>query len=268
MTVETLHHKDTPTISIAMPVFNAGKYLNDAVKSIINQTFKDWELILIDDGSTDNSVEVIREIKDDRIIILQDGKNEGLAKRLNQAIDIARGDYFARMDGDDIAVECRLEKQIKFLKDNPGIDLLSTRAYKINEENDIVGELPFDQTHRKLTRYIWRSIYMPHPTWLGKTEWFRRFKYKLPASYLSEDQELLLRASKTSKYACLDEFLLLYRVKTNIDFKRQLLTYYSILKFQTTYFIKTEQYLLPLVLASFTVRCIKTIRALVLQSVK
>src|SRR5450830_847145 len=91
-----------PLVTVAMPVYNAGKYLRLAVLSIVKQTFTDWEMLVIDDGSTDNAFDSIADIKDDRIRILRDGTNKGLAARLNEAIDLARGQYFARMDQDDV----------------------------------------------------------------------------------------------------------------------------------------------------------------------
>jgi len=89
---------NAPLITVAMPIFNAGSYLRLAVLSIVRQTFADWELLIIDDGSTDNALQDIADIRDHRIRILRDGENKGLAARLNEAIDLARGRYFARMD--------------------------------------------------------------------------------------------------------------------------------------------------------------------------
>ena len=87
-----------PLVTVAMPIFNAGSYLRLAVLSIVRQTFADWELLIIDDGSTDNALQDIADIRDHRIRILRDGENKGLAARLNEAIDLACGSYFACMD--------------------------------------------------------------------------------------------------------------------------------------------------------------------------
>ncbi|HQS38498.1 MAG TPA: glycosyltransferase family A protein, partial [Methylotenera sp.] len=83
-----------PMITVAMPVYNAGKHLRLAVLSIVKQTFTNWEMLIIDDGSTDNAFELISDIHDERIVILKDGSNKGLAARLNEAMDLARGEYF------------------------------------------------------------------------------------------------------------------------------------------------------------------------------
>ena len=99
-----------PLITVAMPIYNAGEYLPDAVNSIIAQTYTNWELFIIDDGSTDNAINSVESINDARIKILNDGLNKGLAARLNQAIDLAKGQYFARMDQDDISMPERHQK--------------------------------------------------------------------------------------------------------------------------------------------------------------
>ena len=95
--------ESSPLITVGMPIYNAGEVLRPAVLSIINQSYFNWELIIIDDGSTDNSLEYIQDILDPRIKIVNDGLNKGLAARLNEIMDLGRGVYFARMDQDDIS---------------------------------------------------------------------------------------------------------------------------------------------------------------------
>src|SRR5690606_319822 len=111
-----------------MPVFNGGPLLRVALASIVAQTFEDWELMLIDDGSTDGAVAALPQPLDARIRVLSDGTNQGLAARLNQAIAMARGPYFARMDQDDVAHPERLERQLRYMQDNPATDLLGTKC--------------------------------------------------------------------------------------------------------------------------------------------
>ena len=108
-----------PLVSILMPVYNSEKYLREAIKSILNQTFTNFELIIINDGSTDNSLKIIKSFKDNRIKIIKNKGNLGLIKTLNKGIDLAQGKYIARMDADDIAMPKRLEKQIAFFNENP-----------------------------------------------------------------------------------------------------------------------------------------------------
>src|SRR3972149_9031916 len=112
-----------PLVTVAMPIYNAGKDLRLAVFSIVRQTFTDWELLIIDDGSTDDAIDSISDINDGRIHIVQDGLNKGLAARLNQAIDMAHGQYFARMDQDDVSYPDRFSKQLDALRQDDSLDL-------------------------------------------------------------------------------------------------------------------------------------------------
>ena len=105
---------NTPAVSVIMPVYNADKFLNQAIHSILNQTFTDLEFIIINDGSEDKSKEIIKGYQDSRIIYLENTRNEGLVPSLNKGISAAKGKYIARMDADDIALESRLQMQIDF----------------------------------------------------------------------------------------------------------------------------------------------------------
>ena len=103
-------------VSIGMPVYNCAATVAQAIRSILNQTFEDWELLIVDDGSTDDTLKVIASFKDPRIIVSKGERNEGLPARLNDCVRRARGKYFARMDGDDIAYPERLRKQLEYLR--------------------------------------------------------------------------------------------------------------------------------------------------------
>jgi len=199
-----------PVVSIVLPVYNAGALLSQALASIFRQSFQEWELILIDDGSTDGCMAGF-SVPDARVRVVQDGRNVGLAARLNQGIDLARGRYLARMDQDDIAYPERLEIQVKFLEEHSDIDLVATRAMLFRNDGSVIGLYPFRQTHDEICAAPWRGFFLPHPTWMGKIEWFRRYRYLIPEYVRAEDQELLLRSYRASRFACLPEVLLGYR---------------------------------------------------------
>jgi glycosyltransferase involved in cell wall biosynthesis len=253
------HTETLPLITVAMPVYNAGEYLVDAVNSIIAQTYTNWELFIIDDGSTDNAIDSIKLIKDKRIKILKDALNKGLAARLNQAIDLAQGQYFARMDQDDISMPERFKLQIDTLEANSNLDLVATRALTINSKNQIVGQLPFVSTHQQICAKPWLGFYMPHPTWMGKIEWFKKHRYALPAPYFSEDQELLLRTYKVSKFKCLDQVLLHYRVRDKINLLKAFKTRWAILKCQLKTFNLSEIVFIGLAMIVFVLKVLKDI---------
>lgn len=223
-----------------MPVYNAGKYLPIALTSIINQTYLHWELIVIDDGSSDGCCNDIVALNDSRIKLIQDGVNKGLGARLNQAIDLANGCYFARMDHDDIAFPQRLARQVAFLQENHEIDLVSSRALTF-VGSELHGQLPFRGVHESICAKPWSGFYMPHPTWMGKIEWFRNYRYHVPEVKLAEDQELLLRSYPNSKFASISEPLLAYKLRSGISIKRNLRARTSLLCVQLKFFSKRYQ---------------------------
>lgn len=246
-----------PLITIGMPIYNAGDYLKDAILSIVRQTYKNWELIIIDDGSTDASLSKIADIQDQRIIIIKEEKNKGLASRLNQTVAIAKGTFFARMDQDDIALPDRLKIQLEAILNNPKIDVVSSRVLTINYNNEIIGSLPFVQTHEKICARPWQGFYMPHPTWFGKIEWFRKNPYASPAPYFCEDQELMLRAYKYSRFESVDNVLLHYRIRDTINLKKAFKTRLALLRCQLNIFNYRNIGFSALSLLIFTLRISK-----------
>lgn len=247
----------TPKITVAMPVFNAGRHLRLAVLSIVGQTFRDWELLIIDDGSTDNALQDISDIHDCRIRILRDGRNIGLAARLNEAIDCAGGEYFARMDHDDVSYPERFARQLALLESNPELDVVAVRAAIISDDNELLGTLPGPLTHGEICAKPWLGFYFPHPTWMGKTAWFRAHRYASPGPYFCEDQELLLRNHATSRFATVDRILFAYRVRTKINWKKQAKTRWTLFNIQLRYFLNTGQYhFVSLALAAFVGRVV------------
>lgn len=254
------NQKDTsPLITVAMPIFNAGEYLVDAVNSIIAQTYANWELYVIDDGSKDNAIDSIKLIKDERIKILKDGFNKGLAARLNQAIDLANGQYFARMDQDDISMPERFKMQIDALEANSNLDLVATRTSTINSKNQTIGQLPFVSTHQQICSKPWQGFYMPHPAWFGRIDWFRKYRYASPAPYFCEDQELLLRTYKQSQFACIEQVLLQYRIRDSINLSKSLKTRLAVLKCQLKAFGYDEMAFKGFAIAVFVLRVLKDI---------
>ena len=241
-----------------MPVYNAGKYLRSAVMSIINQSYVHWELIIIDDGSTDNAIQSLNDIEDVRVKIIQDGLNRGLAARLNEIIDMANGDFIARMDQDDLSYPDRFELQLNLLLDHPDFDMVAGKAIRISENNQTLGYLPFFLNTRSVSSKPWLGIYMPHPTWMGRVAWFRKYRYASPAPYLCEDQELLLRSSESSHFSVTEEVVLAYRVRDSVPFKKLFKVRWSLLKMQSSFFCHKRYYgYLLLSLMSFELRLLK-----------
>jgi len=230
-----------PLVSIAMPVHNSGKTLRRAIRSVIWQTYPDWELILIDDGSTDESGHIAASFHDPRIRVISDGRKLGLAARLNQALDICHGEYFARLDADDVAYPERLQRQVDFLQQHGEIDLLGTGAVVFGSDGSAVGVFPLRQSHDAICRSPWSGFYLAHPTWMGRTEWFRKHRYRSEMRK-AQDQDLLLRSWHTSRFACLPEILNGY-AQESLSLKKILVTRYYFSKSLVRAAVRRGQYL-------------------------
>jgi glycosyltransferase involved in cell wall biosynthesis len=199
-----------PLVSIALSMRNAAATIRSAICSVLAQSFVDWELIVLDDGSSDGSAELVRAFADERIRVHVDGTQLGLAARLNQAIDLARGRYIARMDADDVAYPDRLARQVEFLEAHMEVDLVGAGMMVFEGDGIPVGLFPSRATHAEICARPFSGFYLAHPTWIGKTEWFRRWRYD-PVCRKAQDQDLLLRSFSTSRFAALPEPLVGYR---------------------------------------------------------
>jgi len=197
-------------VSVGLPVYNCAATLDLAIQSILNQTFCDWELLVVDDGSTDGTIDVARAYSDPRIRFFADGSHQGLAIRLNQTIDLGQGKYFARMDGDDVSYPERLALQVSYLEEHAEIDLLGGGILVFGRGGEVLGARESRTTHEQICRRPWAGFYLAHPTWLGRLEWFRKHSYRSEA-VRCEDQDLLLRTYENSRFAALSEVVLGYR---------------------------------------------------------
>ena len=195
-------------LTIAIPFYNAEKFLSKAIDSVIYQTFTEWNLILIDDGSTDESLEIAKsyEAKDKRIKVFSDGENKNLSYRLNQIPTLVNTDYLARMDADDIMHPEKIAKQMAVFLQYPDIDVLGTNAYSI-DENDKVFGIRYKETDKDILLDVKSFI---HPTVVAKTVWFRDNKYDDKALRI-EDTELWYRTCDQNNFKMLAEPLFFYR---------------------------------------------------------
>jgi glycosyltransferase involved in cell wall biosynthesis len=199
-----------PVITIAMPFFNGAATLELAIRSLLNQSYGDFELLLCDDGSDDQSLTIAHSFRDPRVICWSDGRRLRLAARLNECIDRARGRYLARMDADDVAYPNRLELQMAFLVAHPEIDLCAAGAMVFGKHGRPLWRFNPATGHAAITRSPFRGFPLWHPLWMGRIEWFRRWRYD-ESAWLAQDQELLLRSYGISRFANLPQVLLGYR---------------------------------------------------------
>jgi len=209
-----------PLVSIAMPFYNAAPTIAASIRSILQQTFPDWELLLCDDGSTDAGAEIARAFDDPRIVLWRNGQRLALAARLNESIDRARGEYLARMDADDIAYPQRLATQLRFLADHPEVDLAGGWAVLFADAGAPIGKRTDPAAHAEIARQPLHAFKLIHPTFLGRTAWFRCYRYRADA-IRCEDHDLLFRACAHSRYANVPEIVLGYR-QGSIDLSKRL----------------------------------------------
>ena len=205
-----------------MSVHNEEKNLHKSLNSIINQTYRNWELIIIDDNSLDNSLKIILEFckKDQRIKYFKNSKNKGIPFSLNKALKLSKGELIARMDGDDIAIESRFQKQINYLEKNPKIDILGGGALIHNTNSGLTNKVLMPEFHNEIIDRLFMTSPFIHPTIMAKKEFYKKNNYYNEKYKNSEDYELFFRASKNSTYHNLQEILIEYNFNEKLIYKR------------------------------------------------
>ncbi|WP_181316219.1 glycosyltransferase [Photobacterium iliopiscarium] len=200
-------------ISVILPIYNADKYLHQALDSILNQTYKEFELICLDDGSTDNSLSIINKYaeQDNRVVIVT-RENKGLIYSLNEGINLAKYNYIARMDADDISHPTRFSQQIEYLKKNKDVAVIGCSYNYINEKNEITGSRKLFSSS-KYTRAL--SLFgspFCHPSVMFNRNVIGDDLYYDENYKYAEDYELWIRLSSNYELNNLKEILLDYRV--------------------------------------------------------
>ena len=201
-------------VSVIMPVYNGAQYLQEAIDSILNQTFKDFELIIIDDGSSDESAEIIQKNadKDKRIVALKNEQNSGICVTLNKGLDIAKGEYIARMDSDDISEPNRLVVQIDFLERNPEYGLVGSNTKIFGDNISVPYVFEFDKDWRMCIADMIYASCMAHPTVMMRASILqeKHLRYKDEFRGL-EDFYMWWQFAKFSKISNIQQPLLNYR---------------------------------------------------------
>lgn len=204
---------EMPKVSVLMAVYNGDRYLREAIDSILGQTFQDFEFLIINDGSTDRTREVILSYDDPRIRLVDNEHNLGLTQSLNRGLMLAKGEFVARQDGDDISEPERLAKQVAFLEANPEVALLGTWYKKIDAQGSLIGlrELPCDYTQIRWSLLFFcplvhSAVMLRKPTVVEQLG-----TYDESFSY-SQDYEFWSRIARHFPVANLNEPLVQYRV--------------------------------------------------------
>ena len=221
-------------ISVIIPVYNVEKYIAQALSSICNQTYRNLQIIVIDDCSTDNTYQIGKKIaeSDSRILLLKNEQNSKIVKTLNYGLEFATGDYIARMDGDDISSPERLEKQLKFLLENPEYSLVGSHVNTIDENELLIGklEMPIDQS--SISRNLKYSSPVLH-IWLARSEVYKKLNgyREIPGA---EDYDFLLRmCTEGFKFTNLNSYEYSVRIRngnttSTIGFNQRLMSNYVV----------------------------------------
>lgn len=203
----------SPKVSVVMPAYNAEKYIGEAIESILNQTYKDFEFIIVNDCATDSTKAIIEEYakKDKRIRLINNPENLKVAKTANRGIEAARGEYIAKLDTDDWSYPYRLEKQVAFLDSHPDVVLLSGNMEICDGNMNVKNTTHFPTKHEDIMNVILQYNPTVHSAMM-----FRKETFKEVGGYgginTSEDYLLLMKMASKGKLANLEDILVKYRV--------------------------------------------------------
>jgi len=208
-----------PKISVVMTVFNGRRFIREAIDSILNQTFGDLELIIIDNASTDGTKEIVHSYADSRIVFIENRENLGQTKALNIGIKQARGEFIARMDADDISLSNRLELQHKYLQEHKEVAVVGAWYYEIDEEGRFIREFKLPVNPMQIKAYLSASSGLtyhciPHPIVLMRKSAILDVEL-YDENYIAQDYDLWVRISRKFLLANINKPLFKYRICKN-----------------------------------------------------
>ncbi|HXP52944.1 MAG TPA: glycosyltransferase, partial [Bacteroidia bacterium] len=205
----------SPKISVLMTVYNGERFIRESVASILGQTFSDFEFLIVDDGSTDKTVDIIKSFNDNRIVLINNTQNLGIIKSLNKAIELIKGEYCARMDSDDIAEPSRFEKEIIILDKMPNVAVVTSHVTLINDKGEDAGLWAEDMeaiTNKEIYRLLPHRNCIANPAAMIRSSVFKKYKYNTGQKD-SEDWDLwLTMASDNLGFYKIPETLVKYRI--------------------------------------------------------
>jgi glycosyltransferase involved in cell wall biosynthesis len=203
-----------PKVSVLIPIFNAASYVQESIQSLLLQSFIDFEILALNDGSSDKSLEIIESIHDPRIRVISNPNNQGISKTLNRGILEAKGEYLARLDSDDLATFDRLEKQVRFLDENPEIGIVGSAYRTFGTKLSRTIDHPYSNSEIKAALLFGSPF--AHPSVMIRKKTLLDHQLFYNSEYdKAEDYELWSRIAFKAKMANLPEVLLNYRVHPN-----------------------------------------------------
>lgn len=221
--------QQAPLVSVLMPAYNCEAYVLEAVSSMLSQTFSDFELLVIDDGSTDSTRKLLESVHDPRLRLVSNESNIGLIGTLNRGIELAVGRYIARMDADDISAPERLEKQVQYLEAHPAIHVLGSMVNLINEQGKVFGAIAgYPKEADEIHRYLLRECCLIHPSVMFRKDTVLAAGGYAASARHAEDYDLWLRLSDHREIANLPDKLVSYRMHRNQVSIRNLVTQHHV----------------------------------------
>jgi glycosyltransferase involved in cell wall biosynthesis len=219
----------TPLVSVLMPAYNCEAYVLEAVSSILSQSYSDFELLVIDDGSKDSTRKLLESVHDPRLRLVSNEHNIGLIGTLNRGLELAVGRYIARMDADDVSEPERLEKQVRFLEAHPEIHILGSMVNLINEHGKAFGAITgYPKDADEIHRYLLCECCLIHPSVMFRKDTILRAGGYSDSARHAEDYDLWLRLSDHHKIANLPDKLVSYRMHRNQVSIRNLATQHHV----------------------------------------
>lgn len=210
-------------LSVIMPVYNTERYLRKAIESVLNQTFKDFEFIIIDDCSTDSSLKIIEEYvrKDRRIRVLHNCCNLNVARSRNKGVKTARGKYIVQMDSDDVSFPERIKKQFRFMEDNPKVIVSGGAMELIDQNSKRLGIKRFYLKDQDIRKHIFFHCPFSHPATIIRKDLFNKAGAYNSRLNVASDYDLYFRLGRLGRFANLQDVIIQYRIHpANLTNKR------------------------------------------------
>lgn len=201
-----------PLVTVLMPAYDAAAFVREAVDSILGQTVGDFELLVVDDGSTDQTLAILRSYRDPRIRIVESPVNQGITAALNRGLELAEGRYVLRMDADDISLPDRIEKQVRYMEEHPEVGVCGGSIHGFNATRDFEAPKPSAQSHEPMACTLPFGTVLLHPTVIFRGELFRSGLRYDPDYPHAEDYELWCRLARITRLAVLPAIVLRYRM--------------------------------------------------------
>lgn len=204
---------EKPLVSVILPVRNVEAYIYDAIQSIIRQTYKQWELIIVNDHSVDRTTSVIKKIHDKRIKLLHLRDSYGISAALNLGIEKARGKFIARMDGDDLSEDDRFEEQVKYFHVHPECGVITSWIILINSQSKIIGREKNTDDVAYFKQELVKKNIIRHSSVMFKKDLINQYGGYNSDFDGAEDYDLWLRFAKYTTFGCVTRYLLRYRIQ-------------------------------------------------------